>query len=241
MKLTNLRAALEWLTACIVVLTCAACASPPTTAQPERWEAAIQSFERQAQTGQLPKGAVIFIGSSSIARWSTLKEDMAPIPVIQRGFGGSRLSDNAHFAERLVQAPQPRAVVLFAGTNDITPESASKPEQIVRLYREFVSRARSQHPGIPIYFIAITPSPLRWSVWDVARAANERVRRFSGREANLRYIDFTSRLLGPNGQPDPVFYVEDRLHMSPRGYEIWTDVVRSRLLADFPELKDTAR
>lgn len=239
MRRTNIHRTLIWIAA---LLTCAACTpARPTFEGPERWETAIQHFERTAQRTELPQDAVLFIGSSSIARWSTLKEDMAPIPVIQRGFGGSLISDNAHYAERLVQAPRPRAIVLFAGTNDIRPQATRKPQHVLEFYEQFVTRVRNTHKDIPIYFIAITPSPLRWQVWNVAREANERVRRFSEREANLRYIDFSSRLLGADGAPDPAFYVEDRLHMSPRGYEIWTDVVRSRLLADFPELKDISR
>src|SRR5262245_18276972 len=97
---------------------------------PLRWEAAISEFEKAAALQPEPKDAVLFVGRSSIRRWSTLRADMAPIPVIQRGFGGSRLADATYYAERLVNVYRPRAVVLFSGTNDITPDHAKSPEAL---------------------------------------------------------------------------------------------------------------
>ena len=44
---------------------------------------------------------------------------MAPLPVLRHGFGGAKLNDVVYYAERLVSAYRPRAVVVFAGTNDI--------------------------------------------------------------------------------------------------------------------------
>jgi hypothetical protein len=64
---------------------------------PRRWEDTINEFEKTARSSPEPKDAVVFVGSSSNRRWSTLRDDMAPIPVIQRGFGGSRLGDAAYY------------------------------------------------------------------------------------------------------------------------------------------------
>jgi len=36
-----------------------------------------------------PRGAVLFIGSSSIRLWYMLEADFAEVAVINRGFGGS--------------------------------------------------------------------------------------------------------------------------------------------------------
>ena len=53
----------------------------------EYWESSIQAFEAQDVESPPPEGAVLFVGSSSIAFWHSLKKDFAPIPVINRGFG----------------------------------------------------------------------------------------------------------------------------------------------------------
>jgi lysophospholipase L1-like esterase len=208
---------------------------------PRSWEDTIRAFEKAAKVNPEPNDAVVFVGSSSIRRWSTLRDDMAPIPVIQRGFGGSRLADAAYYAERLVNVYRPRAVVLFSGTNDITPEHAKSPEALLASYQQFVKKVRADLPQVPIYFVEITPSPLRWSVWKIAQDTNRLIAKYSAKQVNLRVIALAPFLLGANGEPDPRFYVEDGLHMSAAGYEIWTREIKTRLTKDIPELLATKR
>jgi lysophospholipase L1-like esterase len=209
---------------------------PADQDDPRSWEETIRSFEDAAKVQPEPQGAVVFIGSSSIRFWSSLKEDMAPIAVIQRGFGGSRLADAAYYAKRLVNAYRPRAVVLFSGSNDITPERAKSPEVMLATFKEFVKNVRADLPGVPIYYIEITPSPLRWSVWNAARDTNRVIREYAAREKNLRVIDLSPFFFGANGEPDPQYYRDDRLHMSAAGYQIWKREIKARLLQDMPQL-----
>jgi hypothetical protein len=54
---------------------------------PTVWSEDIAAFASKAPG---PSGALLFVGSSSIRRWTDLSEHMAPIPVINRGFGGSK-------------------------------------------------------------------------------------------------------------------------------------------------------
>ncbi|MGQ0836719.1 MAG: GDSL-type esterase/lipase family protein [Gammaproteobacteria bacterium] len=206
----------------------------PATEDFSVWEAEIRTFEKAADEHPEPENAVVFVGSSSINLWSSLKDDMSPIPVIQRGFGGSTLGAVAHYAERLVNVHKPRAVVVFAGSNDITPERVLAPDELLQRYRRFVGAVRAELPEVPIYYIAITPSPSRWTVWSVAKRANELIEGYSSTVDGLYMIDFTRQLLGPNGQPDPKYYQADGLHMSEAGYEIWKREIRRRLLRDLP-------
>jgi len=39
--------------------------------------------------------AIVLTGSSSFARWQTMEEDLAPLTVLPRGFGGSTMADVA--------------------------------------------------------------------------------------------------------------------------------------------------
>ena len=89
---------------------------------------------------------------------------MRPIRVIQHGFGGAKLNDLVHYATRLVNAYRPRAVVVFAGTNDIDPRAQKPPAVLLESYQAFVRKVHAQMPHVPIYYIGITPSPMRWSV-----------------------------------------------------------------------------
>ena len=58
---------------------------------------------------------VVFVGSSSIRLWSTLEEDMAPVPALNRGYGGSRIFDTIYWADRLVTAHDPTVIVASDG------------------------------------------------------------------------------------------------------------------------------
>jgi hypothetical protein len=66
---------------------------------PSAWESAIQKFEARDRLKPPPPIAIVFTGSSGITFWSTLEQDMAPLPVINRGFGGSHSLDGDHQAD----------------------------------------------------------------------------------------------------------------------------------------------
>jgi lysophospholipase L1-like esterase len=194
------------------------------------WEDAIRALESKTRDRHSPGQGVVFIGSSSIRLWDTLTEDMAPIDVIQHGFGGAKLNDLVYYAKRLVNTYQPRAVVVFAGTNDIHPGAAKPPEQLLASYQAFVATVRADQPTVPIYFIGITPSPMRWSVWPIAQSTNALIQQWSESDPNLHFIDTSAGLMGPDGEPDPDNYRFDGLHLNAQGYSVWREIIRTRLL-----------
>jgi hypothetical protein len=203
------------------------------------WEEAVSTLELKSRGLYLPRQAVVFIGSSSIRLWGTLVDDMSPIPVIQHGFGGSKLNDIVYYAERLVNAYHPRAVVVFAGTNDIDPAASKSPEVLLASYQAFVRKIRSDQPDLPIFYIGITPSPLRWAVWPIAQSTNQLIKNWSETDSSLHFIDTSDALLGSNGEPNPENYVFDGLHLSKSGYGIWREIIRKRLLDELNDFVAT--
>jgi hypothetical protein len=198
----------------------------------------ITDLVARTREGPVPEDAVVFIGSSSIRLWSTLERDMQPLPVIQHGFGGAKLADVEFYAERLVNPFDPRAVVVFAGTNDLQPRASKPPEILLKTYQRFVERVRTDLPNVPIYFIGITPSPRRWEIWEQAQETNRLVREWSARAPTLFYIETGPALLGEDGEPDADNYRFDGLHLSAQGYAIWTEIIRAHLMK---ELQDAPR
>jgi hypothetical protein len=196
------------------------------------WEEDVVALEFNTRGRYGPGESVVFIGSSSIRLWSTLEEDMSPLPVIQHGFGGAKLNDLVYYAPRLVNAYQPRVVVVFAGTNDIDPRASKSPESLLESYQEFVGRVRLGQPALPIYYIGITPSPMRWSVWPIALQTNQLIEDWSRADPNLHFIDTADALMDGKGEPNPDNYFIDGLHLSQRGYDIWGKIIRARLLGD---------
>lgn len=203
---------------------------------PVVWEAAVSALESKTLDLYGPGEGVVFIGSSSIRLWDTLADDMAPLPVIQHGFGGSKLNDVVYYAGRLVTVYRPRAVVVFAGTNDIVPTASKTPQVLLASYQEFIRKIRVNQPALPVFYIGITPSPRRWAVWPIAQSTNALIEAWSETDLNLYFIDTSGALKGNDGEPDPENYIIDGLHLSKRGYQIWREIIRTHLtdgLGDF--------
>jgi lysophospholipase L1-like esterase len=199
---------------------------------PNAWESSILSFEAQDRRQPPPAGVIVFTGSSSFTLWSDMEHDLAPLPVLNRGFGGARMQDVVHYAERVLLPYRPRAVVLFAGTNDIAEPKPATARQVYEGYRAFVQCVQARLPELPIYFVAITPSPSRWKYWPIVQEANRLIREHTQSDPHLRFIDLTDHLLGPDGRPDRSLYRFDRLHPNRKGYLIWTEVIKPILEAD---------
>ena len=99
-----------------------------------KWAAEIANFEKLDSTETYSKDAILFTGSSSIRKWTTINEDMAPYPVISRGFGGSKLEDLAFYLDRIINPHPFRALVIFSGTNNLTGKNTdAKPQDILKL------------------------------------------------------------------------------------------------------------
>jgi lysophospholipase L1-like esterase len=192
-------------------------------ADPQRFAAEIAAFEAADKTNPPPKNAILFIGSSSIVKWKTLARDFPSHQVVNRGFGGSHLSDSVYYFDRIVTPYQPRTIVLFAGSNDIN--AGKTPEEVFGDFKAFAGKVHTALPGARLDYISISTSPSRWSEFDKVKEANRLIRDYIGQDKNLELIDVVPAMLGPDGKPNPDIYVSDRLHMNAKGYAIWQSIV----------------
>jgi len=193
----------------------------------QQWEPEIRAFESADRTNPPPRNAVLFIGSSTIRLWSTLARDFPNHAVINRGFGGSQIADSTHFADRIIFPYRPRAVFLRAGGNDLW---AGKPPDVVfRDFKDFVQTVHQRLPETEIAFIALCPSPARASRAPHEKQLNAQVRQFAQHPPKVRYVDAESLSVGPDGQPRPELFGNDRLHLNAEGYRLLAERVRPHL------------
>src|SRR5438477_11635492 len=87
-------------------------------AKAEPFAKEIAAFEAKDKTSPPPENEIVFVGSSSIRLWKST-EAFPDLKIINRGFGGSQLSDSVRYAERIILPYKPRIVMVFAGGNDI--------------------------------------------------------------------------------------------------------------------------
>ena len=176
---------------------------------PSPWEHSIRAFEARDRRRAPGQGAIVFVGSSSFTLWSSLEGDMAPLPAVNRGFGGALIDDVVRYADRIVVPYQPAAVVLFAGTNDIAGARPASAGYVAERFDAFVAKVRLAVPEALIFYVAITPSRARWRLWPVAMEANRLIEARVRADAGLRFIDLGWFLLGRDGTPDPELYRRD--------------------------------
>jgi lysophospholipase L1-like esterase len=201
-----------------------------------RFEPEIRAFEAADRTNPPPVGAVLFVGSSSIRLWPDLKKDFPGWPVIQRGFGGSEISDVITFTERIVLPYKPRLILLYAGDNDLA--SGKSPAQVQRDFASFVAKVRKTLPKTRIGYIAIKPSIQRWHLLEKVREANNSVRGFAQGETDIDYIDIFTPMLPRGEELRKDLFVEDGLHLSRKGYDLWADAIRKYLSKHAPQGRD---
>ena len=210
---------------CILAITL--CQMPVTLQaqddpDPARFAQEIDAFAQWDRKNSPPAEAILFVGSSSIRFWPTAAR-FPGLPVINRGFGGAHISDVNHYLERVVLKYTPRAIVFYAGDNDIAGEKT--PERVVADYHAFVERVHAALPGTPIVFVPIKPSLSRWSMWPRMAQANAAIQAYSEAHAALFYADMATPMLGEDGTPRPGLFIKDGLHLSEAGYDLWTRIL----------------
>mgnify|MGYP005623223981 CR=1 FL=1 len=206
---------------------------------PAKWEKEVESIE--ARTGSTPhRGkAVVFIGSSSIKFWESLATDMAPLPVLNHGFGGSRIKDAAHYVPRLVSAYRPPVVVFYAGDNDVYLRDllGAKPgtaESCLEDFRAFAAAVHRDLPRAKILFISIKPSVSRMKHWPVMKKANELIRDFCETDGRLVYVDIAAAMMTDGGAPRKEHFSGDGLHLNAEGYRLWAGIVKPAVEKHYP-------
>ena len=216
-------------TSLCIALTIAALAPlrTATFARQDKWAKEMAAFEEQDRKDPA-LGGIVFVGSSSIRLWD-LEKSFPEMPVLNRGFGGSEIPDAVSHADLLVIRHKPRTVIFYAGDNDIA--NGHSPQQVFDDYKAFVTKVRAALPETRIAFIGIKPSLQRWALIDKIRAANGLVRTFAETDDRLGYVDVDGPMLGWDEKPRKELFVADGLHMTPKGYEIWTALVRPFLSA----------
>ena len=192
-----------------------------------RWRSVLQGYARDDLRNPPPAGGVVFIGSSSISHWTQLAADFPNHPVVGRGLGGARLDDCTQLVDRLVLPYRPRAVVVYAGDNDLA--EGATPDEVLNDYLKLVERIRSARPGTRVVFVSIKPSPARAALLPAMRSANTLIAAYARRDAELAYVDVFTPMLDADGHPQAALFDPDGLHLNAGGYALWQKALAPHL------------
>lgn len=190
----------------------------------DRSENSIKAFEQKDKVKMPASGGIVFAGSSTFTKWTNADKDLAPLPIINRGFGGSTLPEVIHYADRTIFKYHPNTVVVYC-ENDMFGKKEKTPEQVRDAYVELTRLIHENDPKAQIYGISLKPSPSRWNKKEDVIKANKLIRDFIESDRNHQYIDIWPIMI-KNGRPDGSIFLSDSLHMNEEGYKRWTTVLK---------------
>lgn len=201
----------------------------PTKGDPARWEDTIKQFEATDAATPPPKGGVLLVGGSNARRWTDVGEYFPQHHVINRGFGGARLTDVLHYTDRIVLPYAPKTIILNVGGNDL--KSGKTPEQIRDATRAFVTKVHAALPETRIYCIGVPPTRKASTTpegFNSIRALNVLIAELSRTEKNVEFIDLFPAFLDDKGQHRVELFVEDGTHFNADGYKTLAGLLRGK-------------
>lgn len=197
-----------------------------------RHEAEVLAYEQEDRRQRPVTGICLFTGSSSVRLWQKIRVDLQPLPVLNRGFGGSTFRELNHYFDRLVLPYRPKMVVVYEGDNDIVDPDTS-PEDVLHELHEFRLKRDQQLPSTHIYMMAVKPSPSRRVLLEKARETNQLITAYCDTASNVSYLDVFSPIMKSDGTINGAFFGPDSLHMNQAGYDAWAEEILEPLLAAY--------
>lgn len=208
-------------------LTCSAPAQESAALAPvskARFQEAINAFLEADKLNPPPKGAILFIGNSIFRQWTNLTEQMAPLPVFNRAFGGSQTSDILYHMDKIVLPYEPKLIVYYCGSHDI--HANHKAPAIADRFRQFVTRVRARMPQTRILYVSINRAPQIEEKWATVDATNKLVKEYCESDKRLGFIDVNPALFDREGKPRLELYQADKLHFLPSAYTEFTAIIK---------------
>lgn len=200
----------------------------------EWYEEEVRGHESKLELKAKPelRGKVVLYGSSTLRLWEQFESHFPAIEFVNTAFGGSTLEACGYFFERLVPPCEPRSIIFYAGDNDLG--DGHTPEKVIDSLDVLLDKVDQGGFGdIPFSFISIKPSIARWPIRKRIKQVNQVADQRMEERPNRHYLDIWAPMLNEHGHPKKEFFIEDGLHLSQTGYDVWAEVLQDRADAIF--------
>lgn len=202
-----------------------------TTAIPFQDE--IDVFVKNDSIQMPAANSILFVGSSSFNYWKDISNYFPGYPIINRGFGGSSLTDIIYFNEETILKYKPKQIYIYCGENDIAASDTITPQIVFERFKTLYTIIRT-HLGnkVPVMYVSIKPSVARWTMEEKFVAANTLIRNFINTQKHTQFLDVHTAMLDSNGEVFKDIFIADKLHMNARGYAIWQKIIAPTLVKE---------
>lgn len=190
----------------------------------------IAAFKKQDSIAFPPAKSILFVGSSSFRLWKDVQDYFPGYPIVNRGFGGSSFPDVIRYADQIILPYNPKQILIYCGENDFAGNEKLEPVEVFNRFKELFIIIRKKYKKVPIAYVSMKPSPSRKHLMAKFDAANMLIKDFLATKKRTDYIDVYHPMLQQDGTPMPGIFIQDKLHMNAKGYQIWQKVIEPYLL-----------
>jgi lysophospholipase L1-like esterase len=171
-------------------------------------------------------GDVLLVGSSTFKRWTNAVQDLAPLPVTNRAFGGSQNSHQLMFFDQVVSPCHPKLIVWYCGSNDV--KGKKEPQSILQRTEEWLDKVMKYDSSIQVLLVSIhrCPQKHRDAQIDVVDAVNRGYEELARTKKGVFYVDVNPALQSLAGESRAELYAEDGLHLNVEGYHQMTTLLK---------------
>lgn len=186
----------------------------------------IAEFRHKDSLHHPPANPIVFVGSSSFRKWTTVQADFPGYPILNRGFGGSTLDDVIYYAKDIIYPYHPKQVVVYCGDNDLAADKKVTGKRVFKKFQHLYELIR-KHLGndVDILYVSIKPSPSRVTLMPEMERANDLIRNFMAEHSHAAFVDVYHLMLNAQGHPIDDLFAGDKLHMNEKGYRIWQQAI----------------
>jgi len=193
-----------------------------------KWQSDVDKLSANNATQGSPEHTLL-LGSSSFRLWETFEQDLAPLKVVKRAYGGARYRDLAIYTPELIHGLKFSKAVVFIA-NDITgKDDDSDPQTVSKLARLVIAQLRHEQPKVQIYLLPVTPTPVRYKYWPRIQVTNSMLRKIAESTPGVYYIPTAYAFLDRDGHPRAELFKSDRLHLNDDGYHVWSKIILGAL------------
>lgn len=180
---------------------------------------------------------IVAAGSSSIARWSNIRQAFPGCNVINTAINGTTVEDWLSCYPAKILKFQPDAVVLYVGQNNIAnmeTQDLSQGRQTGEKVTDLLERLHEALPDKPVFYVSICQVPRKDQAKREITEANRIIKNYCDHTPMLHYIDLVPYFYdsGTQAYAIPLFndkgsekIISKKLHPSALGYQVWKEKV----------------
>jgi len=187
----------------------------------QRFADQVATLETSLRQTPPEPGGILFYGSSTMVHWRAddlLHRQMAPLPVLSTGFGGSTADEALYYYGRLVLPVRPSILVYYEGDNDLGLGYTAA--EVLELTHRLFEWARQDLPGIRFLIIPVKDYPAQDAPKEQLAALNRDFAEYATAQKDTWVADIGPVLQDEQGMTRLDIFEDDNTHYNLKGYQL---------------------